>query len=190
MKKISLLVVAVMAFGFFGCSLKSKLPSPMESLDRVPDPSPESVKQREIPLDLDRLQLEMGIERSAETLGFYQKRVNPCDYHIPGAEGAVCGKKYFTWIHFRILCRSTDGTVDSVNKWEFEPLDGNLISYSVGRWKGQLRTDEEGFGQIRVLSTPSLRNKRLILKNKVNALGLAAGSVKKIVVPQAWCRER
>ena len=96
-----------------------------------------------------------------------------------------------TWIHFRILCRASEGTVESVSRFEFQPLDGAEVKYKLGKlFKGKIRTDEEGFGQIRVLTKHSLRNKKLILTANGHILGVVAGSVRKLVVPNSWCANR
>ncbi len=133
------------------------------------------------PLDvIERLQLAAAFDG----IGFHQTAFNPCDI---GLETNRCGKHYVAAINFQLLCRASSGTTNLVTHAELHPMSYGDVRWKLGGKNGYLRTDDQGRGQIRVVSTRSTKFKRLILISNGQTLGLRAGEVRKVVLPQEWC---
>ena len=134
-------------------------------------------------VDLFKLQSRLEVERPIDALGFTQIRFDPCKLGLPNSK---CRTQRFSLIHFQILCRNSVGTTDYVANYELEPLVTEL-EWKIRGESGFVETDQEGFGQIRLLTKKSVKKSRLILIHGDLSLGLRIASTKKIIVPDDWC---
>src|SRR5690606_5942664 len=104
-----------------------------------------------------------------------------------GVSSGSCKNQNFVLIHFRLQCRDSVETVQSVTDIELIPVRSQPIRWKVGYYTGQTYTDSDGYGQIRLISSGSSRRQRVVLHVKNNYLGLRAEEVSRIVVPRDWC---
>ncbi len=122
-------------------------------------------------IDLKSLQSKLGMQRAIDQLGFEEKRY---------------GSDYFSTIYFRIQCRDSEGTVEFVSESDFTALSADL-NWQISKTSGVVKTDDQGFGQIRLISPNSIKNGRLIIKSNSDLLGMRAGEVQRFIVPIYWC---
>lgn len=149
-------------------------------------PSPEPVTQVGYEaLSLEEVQESLGVD--LEDLGFVERTFNSCSLPRPLQDDQQCGQRYFTLVHFRVLCRDSIGTTEeTVTALDMRALSKNL-EWVVGPHRGTTRTDADGYGKVRVISKEPLRTKRFVLKSGKTALGLETQEVSRIVVPNNWC---
>ncbi|MBC87118.1 MAG: hypothetical protein CL677_08040 [Bdellovibrionaceae bacterium] len=164
-----------------GCQTPKKSEKPV-SRTELPITSGVTTKVPEYePLDvIERLQLTTRFEN----IGFHQTAFNPCDL---GFVSRQCGTQYVAAINFQLLCRASTGTTELVTHAELHPLDYGDVKWQIAGQRGFLRTDGQGMGQIRLVTRKSARKNRLILISNGQTLGLRAGEIRKIVLPQEWC---
>jgi hypothetical protein len=125
-------------------------------------------------LDLKTVQTKLGMQRAVDQLGFEEKRY---------------GEDFFSIIYFRIQCRDSEGTVEFVSESEFTALSAQLF-WQITKLSGNVLTDEQGFGQIRVLSKDSIKNRRLVLKSNSVLLAMKVEDVQRFIVPIYWCQKK
>lgn len=128
------------------------------------------------------LLVKLGMNRAPTSLGFEEKKYNPCDH------GATlnCKQKFMTVVHFQLLCRDSDGTVNRAPT-QFTPLRADRVSWKLGGFSGGTRTDTEGYGQLTMVSPKSTREQRLILFIGKQFLGVTAGETSRLVLPKNFC---
>lgn len=136
-----------------------------------PQASPES-------LLVDRL----GMRRDISDLGFAEKRFSPCDPQSVG----VCQPKFFSVVHFQLLCRDSEGTVSSV-PLHLRPLTSGRVNWQLGGKNGSTQTDTQGFGQFHFVSERSAKGQRLILRIGKQFMGFTVSEVSKVVLPDNFC---
>ncbi|HMN67133.1 MAG TPA: hypothetical protein PKC28_01210 [Bdellovibrionales bacterium] len=129
------------------------------------------------------LQSRLGMNRMASDLGFAEKRFNSCQY---GDTTDACGTRHFTVIHFQLLCRDSEGTVQNAPV-HLTPLKSENVLWKIGGLTGPTRTDLEGYGQFTVLSDKSVRGQRLMLRIGKQFMGFTASEVTKVVLPRNFC---
>ena len=180
-KKYSFRVGFLLAgvFALHGCTSTPEKEVPIQPSKSQTSP-PRSLPSLEV------LEEELGIERTTEDLGLIEKTFDPCER---GYAGVQCGNQNLSVFHFRILCRASVGTVDSVTHDELEPLRSPRIKWKLGLKNGLTQTDREGFGQVRVLAPGPSRDQLLILISGTNSLGIQASEASQIIVPRNWCDE-
>lgn len=150
------------------------------------DKSPETVTQVGYEeLSLEELQQSLGVD--IEDLGFVEKAFNSCSLPRPLRDDGQCGRRYFSMVHFRVLCRDSVGTTENtVTSLDLRALSKNL-EWVIGPNRGTTFTDSDGYGKVRVISKRPIRNQRFVLKSGKTALGLETEGVSRIVVPSNWC---
>ncbi len=148
--------------------------------DSRPGPAPESGFK----LDLRQLQSKLGMQRSIGELGFTEKRFNSCEsgFKTPGN----CRPQIFSVVHFRLLCRDSEGTVQDVPV-ELTPLTSDKVTWKIGAYAGNTQTDSQGFGQFLVLSERTVRGQRLMLRIGRQFMGFTVSEVSKVILPKNFC---
>lgn len=129
-----------------------------------------------------QIQNELGMNRSAQDLGFAEKLFNACNYGIPGAG---C-ERMLNVVHFQLMCRDSEGTVSTV-PLALRPIVAPYITWSVAGQSGSTRTDRNGFGQFAFISGRTVKEKRLILRKGRQYVGLTVSEITKLVLPKNWC---
>lgn len=133
-------------------------------------------------------EVRQALDMEINGLGFSEKSFNSCSLPKELQTSSSCETKYFSIVHFQVLCRNTTGTTEeTVTSSHLRPLSGNL-EWVVGALRGKTTTNKDGFGTALILSKTSMSKRRFILKLHQKALGLTAEDVSKIVVPDNWCQ--
>jgi hypothetical protein len=154
----------------------------IEQTPETPKPSAKKDLDREIPVDDVARKLNLGLH--FDELGFHEKRFDPCAL---GYKTKSCETQLFTMINFQVVCRDSEGTIQS-NNYTLTPLALKPLHLKVGSHLADSQTDQNGFSQIRFLAKTTARETRFILSSPPFLLALHAGEVKKIVVPNDWCQ--
>lgn len=136
-------------------------------------------------ISLDRLRSDLRMNRSIEDLGYQEKSFDTCDYGID--QSPNCRTQRLVVIHFRLQCRDSVGTVESVSNFELIPVRSNHVRWKVGYFAGSTSTNSEGYGRVEFLSPGSSKSQRFIVKVNDNNLGVTASEVSRIIVPRDWC---
>jgi hypothetical protein len=124
------------------------------------------------------------MKRSPQSLGYKEKPFDGCRF---GMERTKAGcARYFSVVHFKIVCRDTEGTTESVAS-NFTPVVTDSMEFHLAGTVGTTRTDSQGLGQVQVVSTQPTKGKRFILVLGRHSLGLEVGQVTQIIVPSDWC---
>ena len=166
-----------------------RLPSP-EGLPKPQVYMPPVRPRAETPVDgtlnLVQLQNELGLGRSPQSLGFDQASFDGCRWNVRGGgERGACGPRFLSVVHFRLLCRDSVGTVQTVAT-NFTPLTKRM-QWRLAGVQGETRTDAEGFGQVQMVSSRPTKGQRFILIIGTKSLGLEVGEVTQIILPGNWC---
>lgn len=174
-----------------GCSTTP--PAGPESNTYEPPPSP---KARQLGFDLndydidyDGLQRYLKLQRRSSKLGFEQKSFNSCQvgYGLPKAE--MCQRLHYNVVHFRLQCREQEGTTSTVQTHvNTAPIANETLHWTLERAEGNVKTDSEGFGQIRAITYKPAAKQRLKISNGEDFLYLRAGELTRVVTPPEWCR--
>jgi len=139
---------------------------------REPDVEPEAVARA------------LRINPTSLPLGLKEYRVNLCKL---GLSKSNCGTKVFSATKFKVMCRDSEGTVQEVNTWNFEPMAGKNVEWRIGMQGGRVVTNSQGEGLTYALDSRSPKYERYILISGKHSLGLRLNQVKQIVVPYYWC---
>jgi hypothetical protein len=166
-KKIWLLCIAVLV----SCTTAEKVPSP--------EPSPRPPES----LNLSEIKSRLKMSRERDKLGFLEKRFNRCDFKSP-----PCSDDFLVTIHFRLLCRESQGTVDAISAADLIPIQSNSVSWKLGTTNGYTRTDQDGYGQVEVVRSRSATRDRLRLTIEERFVATPAIETERIVVPENWCK--
>lgn len=129
------------------------------------------------------LRSRLGLDRPLEDLGFVEQRFNTCDYNLTPAEG--CKDQYISVIHFQLLCRESEGTIQDVP--DVFPVASSQVNFKLGRVSGGTSTDANGYGRVTVVSDHSYRNERLILRIGKQFMGVTVSEINRLILPQNWC---
>lgn len=138
--------------------------------------------------DLQQLKSELGLERPNEELGFTDKMYDSCQSNSKNTDGK-CGTRFLNVIHFRLLCRDSEGTIDSVAAG-LTPVISDQVQWKIAAQSGNTKTDANGFGQILTTTATSASNQRLVLIVGKQFLGLELNQVSQIIVPNYWCNQQ
>lgn len=124
---------------------------------------------------------KLGMLRAPEDLGFSETRFEDCNPSY-----SPCRTRFFSVIHFQLLCRDSEGTVTEVPR-ALAPLVSEQIRWQLGGQNGLTKTDNKGYGQFSVTSDNSTEGQRLILRIGKQFMGFTASEVSKVVLPKNFC---
>ncbi len=155
--------------------------------ERKPTPTEKRVTANLGP-DLSKLKRVLGIDRALNNLGYAEKAFDSCR-HEYAESGGKCGRRVLTVVNFRLLCRDTEDTTQTVVT-EMTPIHSANVKWKVADATGITQTDSEGYGTVQVVSNQTLQRQRLVLTVGRQFLGLQMSEVSRIVVPVYWCTER
>lgn len=182
MKKIILLIVF---FGLAACTTTSKVIPAAEPLPGAPSKPAEDEAEN---VDWFALQASLGLSREPEQLGFAEKTYDTCQVGYGYSRSNRCRKQTFTVIHFRLMCRDSEGTISQVlNEEDLQSIADRQIVWNLKGTHGVVRTDGRGYGQIRVAVAKSHRGERLRLATGPEFLYMRAGEITRVVTPKPWC---
>ncbi|MDG0818124.1 hypothetical protein [Bdellovibrio svalbardensis] len=185
MLKVVRVVVSCMIFGAVtGCTTAKKSTSkestaPMHSRDEG-GPS----------IDYNALQTYLQLDRDPETLGFTEKSFNTCDAGFGYSRSQNCHKEYFVVLHFRLLCRDSEGTISTVlTESDVTPIAGRPVKWQLKGVAGTTMTDGNGYGQIRTVASSSQNRQRLKLTVGNEFLYMRSNEITKVITPRPWCSQ-
>jgi hypothetical protein len=135
-------------------------------------------------MSLRDLQSQLGMNRSADDLGFADTDYDGCRIGVRGDNGQ-CGRRFLSVVNFRLVCRDTVGTTTRVPN-SLTPLSKSM-EWRLGGARGHVRTDSQGYGQVQMVSSRPVKSDRFMLIIGSKILGLEAGEVSQIVLPGNWC---
>ncbi len=93
-------------------------------------------------------------------------------------------------IHFRLLCRDSEGTISTVlTDEDLRPLDRRTVKWSLKGAQGIVETDSDGYGRIITAAVPSQRAQRLRIAVGNEFLYMRANEIKKVITPEPWCHQ-
>ncbi len=148
-----------------GCTTTTE---PVATVPEPAAPRPQSVSISELK---DRLKMN----RSLHDMGFREAKYDP--------------KGYLITIHFRMLCRQSEGTVDEVAHADLSPIFADNIEWKLGRYfSGSTETDRDGYGKVELISTSSGVRERLRLTRDGKFVAVPANEAGLVVVPGGWCQ--
>lgn len=157
------------------------------SLHQRPDTdSTEVGSQKEENVDVDGLQVSLGMDRSPEELGYEEKSFNTCDVGYGYSTTHKCRTHYLGVLHFQMQCRETDGTI-STTDYRVTPVVSDNVRWTLSSIGGSTKTDSNGFGQIVAISNHSMRKKKVRLTVDGKFMILTAEDLSRVVGPKSWC---
>jgi hypothetical protein len=185
MTRISL---ALLLSAFLGtaCTTAPKTTEPVD--EPIADDSRGVRVKRLPPLDLAKVSQQLGTERSLEDVGYQEKAFNDCALPEGYRLSDSCSTQYLSVIHFRMRCRDSEGTVESVSSGELSPLVSRSIKWNLAGQNGGTSTNAKGYGIVRALTPSSTRGKSFRLTVNQQIMSVEVGEVRQFVLPNYWCR--
>lgn len=180
-----IIVVAPLAIALFSSCTTTQQKMPTSSVEKPAIKKPLGSKRPS--LDLQKLENELKLSRTAEDLGFTERAFDLCKQNF--TQSGPCGPQHFSLLHLRIQCRDSVGSVTHVSKVDLEDFAQRNIRWKLGLAQGQVTTDSRGYAQIRLITPGSSKHQKLILIADGQALGLKVTEASRIIVPQDWCRK-
>lgn len=191
MKINNLVFLTVFSLGILNaCTSTSKKESQLPESRTQPSISTGEYNNSDSDVQIDYYSLQrlLGLERNITTLGFSEKSFNTCRVGFGYSANENCLNKYFVVIHFKLVCRDSEGTVSSrVQAENLSPVANRQIKWALKNATGKMFTDSGGFGQIIIVSALSQKKERFRLSANEDFLLLRAGEIKQLMVPSNWC---
>lgn len=140
-------------------------------------------------VDYDGLQNYLKLASRRNTiLGYESAGFNSCRASYGFPKNEPCYDLVYSVIHFRLQCRSTEGTTSDVQtNYNTRAHSNQNINWSVGSTRGSVTTDDEGFGQIKMITDFPTKGSRVKLSNGKDFLYMRAKDITRIVTPSSWC---
>ncbi len=147
-----------------------------------------SNSQSEPQVDYPSIQRLLGLERNISTLGYAEKTFNTCAVGYGYSTTENCQKKFYVVIHFKLMCRDSEGTVlRQISEDDLVPLGSRELTWSLKNVSGKLRTDSSGYAQVVIVSPTTQRTERFRISSAKDFLLLRAGDIQRLIVPSNWC---
>ena len=139
-------------------------------------------------IDYPSIQRLLGLDRNTSSLGYAEKVFNTCEVGFGYATNESCVKKVYVVIHFKLMCRDSEGTVvRQISEDDLVPLANRDLTWSLKNANGTLRTDYNGYAQVVVISPQSQKTERFRISSPKDFLLLRAGDIQRLIVPSNWC---
>ncbi len=139
-------------------------------------------------IDYPSIQRLLGLDRNISSLGYAEKVFNTCEVGFGYPSNESCMKKVFVVIHFKLMCRDSEGTVvRQISEDDLVPLANRDLTWSLKNANGILRTDYNGNAQVVVISPQSQKTERFRISSPKDFLLLRAGDIQRLIVPSNWC---
>ena len=141
-------------------------------------------------IDYQALQNHLQMDRERDTLGFAEKTFDTCNAGYGYSRSQNCRKEHFVVIHFRLLCRDSEGTISEVlTDEDLRPLDRRSVRWTLKGTQGIVQTDSQGYGQIITAVSASQKKQRLRLALGNEFLYMRANEIQKVITPAPWCHQ-
>lgn len=168
------------------------------SCSTAPAPKPEAPSAPAAPrIDYVEVQNRLGLDLAPGQTGFREKKFDACSLGaalealpVPLAD---CHQAYFTLVQYQLSCRQDDQPEAMLTEADLRPvahqrLKWTMIPTSGAQSSGPSETDARGEGQVRTISSKSLKRAHLKVSNGTDFLMFRAGEATQIVTPAGWCR--
>lgn len=140
-------------------------------------------------IDYASIQRLLGLDRSFDQLGYSEKSFETCQVGFGYANNTECQRKYFIVLHFKLVCRDSEGTISTVlTDADLKAIAGQAVIWSLKNANGKVVTDSEGYGQIVTTAFESQKNQRLRLAVGSDFLLTKAGETRRLIAPKSWCK--
>lgn len=146
-----------------------------------PQPPPEPV------IDLRGLKRALKLSAPLEKLGYREKGFNSCQVGYGYSPTQNCRSLTLIAIHFRLQCRESEGTIESLQNYELRDITSRDMRWTIGNLTGTTETNGQGYGEILLVAPRSLRRQSLRLTRDEHFVGFTAGEVTRIIAPADWC---
>ncbi|MGE0634013.1 MAG: hypothetical protein AB7O96_16485 [Pseudobdellovibrionaceae bacterium] len=145
--------------------------------------------ERPANVDLVALQRSLRLERAPHKLGLVEKTFDTCKAGYGYSSNQDCHTETFVLVHFRMMCRDSIGTISTVlTDADLTAIRNRALKWDIqGTDRGEIVTDNDGYGQIRTTSIGTAKAKRLKITTENDFLYLKAGEIKRVVAPGNWC---
>jgi len=184
-------ILLIIALGLIvsSCATTSKNPG-TESKEPVSVKTKKPTHEGPIPtvIDYPSVQRLLNLDRTPSELGFSEKVFDTCQVGFGYPADRDCQRRYFTVIHFKLMCRDSEGTISTVlTDDDLRPISGETVNWYLKDVNGTTVTDSDGYGQIITTSSQSQKNQRLRIAVKSDFLFLKAGEINRLIAPKGWC---
>jgi hypothetical protein len=178
------LLIALAALAVLSACRSTPTPSDENIDGYAPPPRVERPQDTNYRINLEELQTKLRMAREADDLGFTEKQFDTCS---AGVSAGVCSRKYFSVVHFQLLCRDSEGSVSEA-PIQLTPLTSDRVTWKIATNTGNTQTDGRGYGQFLMLSEKSVRGQRLTLRIGRQFMGFTVSDVSKVVLPRNFCK--
>lgn len=180
-------ILVAVALVLSSCTTAPVAPPP-NTLPQISEPVPSQPVEDVENVDYDGLQNFLKLKRGYNRLGYAEKKFNTCEVGYGYSSTHRCRPQTFVVIHFKLMCRDTEGTVsEAVTAADLRPIGLQNVKWTLKNAAGRLMTDSEGYGQIAMVSSISQREQRLKLTVRNDFLYLKAGELTEMITPKSWC---
>ncbi len=139
-------------------------------------------------IDYQSIQRLLNLDRGIAQLGYGERVFNTCKVGFGYSATDNCSNKYFVVIHFKLMCRNSEGTISNrVLEDELIPVANQNLRWIIKNTTGELRTDSEGYGQVNMVASQSQRTERFRVSSSNDFLLMRAGDIQRLIVPSNWC---
>lgn len=139
-------------------------------------------------IDRDGLQNFLKLKRGYNRLGYAERTFNTCEVGYGYSSSHNCRQQTFVVLHFKLMCRDSEGTVsEAITAANLQPIGNQSVKWTLKNASGRLLTDGEGYGQIAIISNISQRFQRLKLTVRNDFLFMKAGELTEMITPKSWC---
>lgn len=152
--------------------------------------SSSATEDKEVAIDFEAIKRHLQMERDRDSLGLAEKTFNTCATGYGYSRSQNCRQQNLTVIHFRLLCRDSEGTISTIlTEADLRPLERRSVRWNLKGTQGVTYTDNEGYGQILAASSGTQKNQRVRLAVGNEFLYMRAGELQRVITPRPWCNQ-
>lgn len=151
-------------------------------------PPPPVDDGRDANIDYESIKRHLHMDRERTALGIEEKSFNTCETGYGYSKSQRCRQQNLTVIHFRLLCRDSEGTISTVlTDADLRPLERRSVRWNIQNSKGVTYTDSDGYGQILMAFNGPQKSQRVRIAIGNEFLYMRAGELQKVITPRPWC---
>ena len=137
--------------------------------------------------NLHKFAASQGMDIPITEVGFRQKSFNDCQLPRYLRKAKKCSTQYLNVLNFRMRCRESSGTVESVTQMELTPVQSRQVNWKIAGLKGLTTTTSEGYAQVRFISHRPMGRQQFLISSRGKIMGVSAREVRQFVLPNYWC---
>lgn len=174
-------LAGVTFFLILGCTNQPVSPSRSKNMDS------RHHSKRYPPFNLSKFAQSIGMDMPVTETGFHQKSFNDCQLPRHLRKTGQCATQYLNILNFRMRCRDSSGTVESVSRMELTPIRSRRVNWKIADLNGFTTTSPNGYARVRFLSHGPIGKKQFIVSSNGKIMGVSAEEVRQFVLPNYWC---